>query len=507
MFTFDLKSRYHHIDIFVEHWQYLGFSWIENGVTYFYVFVVLPFGLSTAGQIFTKVCRVPIKTWRRQGIRIVQYLDDGIGAASGGTVRATAQLVKASLQAAGFVINMEKSVWEPTQLVTWLGIVINTRSFTIKITQKRIEKTTKKMQQLFAKKTGTARTVSSAAGSVVSQEVVLGPVVLLFCRNMYAFIRRARNWDHVRVLPLSVREELEFWMRNIDDLNEKHLRVQGPPVKIKTLANSDASDFAGGAVLRIGEVAHTAHKNLTVLERSLSSTWRELDAILFSLKSFAPLLRHRSVAWATDNEPATRIIRKGSKRPHLQELAREIYVTARSNNINLHVAWIPRELNREADCLSKEIDYDDWCTTAALFYELDHAWGPHTIDRFASSKNAKTRRFNSRMWTPGCEAVNAFAQDWGGEFNWVVPPVSMIPDVIEHARECAATGTLIVPFWQSAPFWPMLLRGSQSFDRFVRDIKIYPKARGLLQLGDFKRSLLGSSRFKSPLVAIQFSFQ
>ena len=94
-----------------------------------------------------------LKTWRRQGIRIVQYLDDGIGAASGGTVRATAQLVKASLQAAGFVINMEKSVWEPTQLVTWLGIVINTRSFTIKITQKRIEKITKKMQHLLTKKT------------------------------------------------------------------------------------------------------------------------------------------------------------------------------------------------------------------------------------------------------------------------------------------------------------------------------------------------------------------
>ena len=37
MFSFDLKSGYHHVDIAKEHWQYLGFSW----QTCFYVFTVL----------------------------------------------------------------------------------------------------------------------------------------------------------------------------------------------------------------------------------------------------------------------------------------------------------------------------------------------------------------------------------------------------------------------------------------------------------------------------------
>ena len=27
MFTFDLKSGYHHVDIHEEHWKYLGFAW------------------------------------------------------------------------------------------------------------------------------------------------------------------------------------------------------------------------------------------------------------------------------------------------------------------------------------------------------------------------------------------------------------------------------------------------------------------------------------------------
>ena len=53
MFSFDLKSGYHHIEIFQEHCQFLSFSWTEKGVTRFYVFLILPFGLASAGYIFT----------------------------------------------------------------------------------------------------------------------------------------------------------------------------------------------------------------------------------------------------------------------------------------------------------------------------------------------------------------------------------------------------------------------------------------------------------------------
>ena len=81
MFSFDLKSGYHHIDICKDQWEYLGFSWKgKDGRKRYYMFVVLPFGLCTAGYIFTKVCRVSIKYWRKHGNKIVMYIDDGIGA-------------------------------------------------------------------------------------------------------------------------------------------------------------------------------------------------------------------------------------------------------------------------------------------------------------------------------------------------------------------------------------------------------------------------------------------
>ena len=83
LFSFDLKSGYHHVDIHKHHWQYLGFSWGEGDRLQYYEFKVLPFGLATACYIFTKLLRPLIKHWRGQGLRAIIYLDDGIVAVNG----------------------------------------------------------------------------------------------------------------------------------------------------------------------------------------------------------------------------------------------------------------------------------------------------------------------------------------------------------------------------------------------------------------------------------------
>ena len=57
MFSFDLKSGYHHIEIFEGHQAYLGFSWrhAESNCLKFFAFRVLPSGLASAPHIFTKI--------------------------------------------------------------------------------------------------------------------------------------------------------------------------------------------------------------------------------------------------------------------------------------------------------------------------------------------------------------------------------------------------------------------------------------------------------------------
>ena len=80
-FKFDLKNGYHHIDIFNSHQIYLGFSWDIKGATKYFVFNVLPFGLSSEQFVFTKVVRHLVKHWRLHAVKIVCSLDDGLGIA------------------------------------------------------------------------------------------------------------------------------------------------------------------------------------------------------------------------------------------------------------------------------------------------------------------------------------------------------------------------------------------------------------------------------------------
>jgi len=68
LICFDLKSGYHHVDIYEPHRQYLGFSWERRRRTQLYIFTVLLFGLATACYAFTKLLRPLIKYWRGQGL-------------------------------------------------------------------------------------------------------------------------------------------------------------------------------------------------------------------------------------------------------------------------------------------------------------------------------------------------------------------------------------------------------------------------------------------------------
>ena len=115
LYTFDIKSAYHHIPIHDHCKQFLGFSWPCNDQIAYYVFNVLPFGLSSAVYIFTKITKALTNKWRSQGISILMYLDDGLGAAHNKEMaRQQASQVRQDLLTAGFLLSEEKCDWEPS---------------------------------------------------------------------------------------------------------------------------------------------------------------------------------------------------------------------------------------------------------------------------------------------------------------------------------------------------------------------------------------------------------
>ena len=73
--------------------------------------------------IFTKVLRPLVRCWRLQkAIRIVVYLDDGLGVCpTFPDCYSQSMAVKSDLSQAGFVAISVRSIWVPLQSLRWLG--------------------------------------------------------------------------------------------------------------------------------------------------------------------------------------------------------------------------------------------------------------------------------------------------------------------------------------------------------------------------------------------------
>ena len=187
-------------------------------------------------------------------------------------------------------------------------------------------------------------------------------------------------------------------------------------------------------------------------DKGQSSTYRELKAIYYVLASYVSQLENKKVKVFTDNDNAARIVLVGSPKPHLQSLAIDIFQLCLTKHIVLDTQWIPRSENERAHFLSRFVDKDDWSLNPVVFQDIDAKWGPHTVDRFSSYYNAQLPRFNSKFASPGSCGVDAFAQDWSRENNWICPPVSLIVCSIRKLENSNGSGTLVIPEWPSAFF-------------------------------------------------------
>ena len=143
------------------------------------------------------------------------------------------------------------------------------------------------------------------------------------------------------------------------------------------------------------------------------------------------------------------------------------------------------------------MDNDYWVTTSNLIDIAKRRWGNMTIDRFASDKNCKSKRFNSRYLCPETEGVNAFSLDWSNEFNLLVSPVYLISKTIHHllASSSKARAVLVCLRWPSATFWNLLYKKFNELHEFVDDSFTLKDTTNHIKLGENEKSFIGSKNF------------
>jgi hypothetical protein len=289
-----------------------------------------------------------------------------------------------------------------------------------------------------------ARKLASIIGQIIFISFVLGNVCQIMTRHLHLPIIDSTCWDGYIVIDQKYIDELKLWFSNCDILPFRVISLIHKSVE--RILFTDASNYATAGVLlqSKNEVVHVMFDENEIKQ---SSTFRELKAVEFVLRTLHSHLSGRFVKLYSDNQNVVRIVNIGSMKRELQNITFSIFEQCLSFNIVLDVSWVPRLLSTEADFYSKIFDYDDWEINHLVFNYLDQIWGPFSFHRFADNKNYKVAEFNSQFLT-GIEGVDAFAYDWSNDNNWLVPPIHYIPNVINHMLKYRCYGIFVVPKWK-----------------------------------------------------------
>ena len=192
--SFDLTAGYHHVSILPDHRKYLSFSYPNGNLKKFYVFKQMPFGLSCACYLFTKLMRPLVKLWRSKGIRSFIYIDDGIGAATSlRDAEIMSHDMKRDLQFAGFLINQTKSNWDLAQHLSWLGFEFDSNSMVLQAKDRKICKLIEQCAGLLQARRVSPRQVAAVVGQLLAMQRAVGPEVRIRTRYLHFWIDDALN--------------------------------------------------------------------------------------------------------------------------------------------------------------------------------------------------------------------------------------------------------------------------------------------------------------------------
>ena len=448
--------------------------------------------------------------WRANGIASIVFYDDGIiGSESYEACKKASNFVYTDLVKSNVLPNPSKSQWEPCLKIEWLGFEWDLEQGGVRVTEARLQKFLHRLnilKNIFPKVT--ARTVAKVVGSMISMHLVLGDQVMLRTHCLQAVINYKHymelGWDrpiHLNEIQLekTVMTEILFLESKIVDLN---FRSFFPKIQLRQLMFVDASDFAIGGTWESLNGVLTFNSDLPDDLIDKSSAERELFAIRSLIQTFADQLKGQAVLLHTDSQVAEIVCRKGSSKPYLHRYALDIFELCKTVNLDLCVIWISRDLNDDADHLSKNSDTDSWTTRPRFFEKIKTLSGlDFSLDAFANDQNAKCQKFYSLHYCPNSAGVDSLKFSWEGQVVWACPPPKLLVQTVCHFKNCKVKGVVILPEWKSLAVWPLLQ--SPVFARHIVRSWSFP---GYLYLKSNDKKCIFNEKFRGSLKVCFFDF-
>ena len=453
--SIDLTDAYLHIPVHAEHRRFLTF--MLDGRKY--MFKALPFGLSTAPRVFTRITRVFGAHLRKLGVRIFMYLDDWLILAPTPQIAArdTTRVVREA-EALGWLINWEKSELVPSQSPQFLGAILDFRRGLAFPTPDRIQTTLESAGRMRLLPVASARDWLVLLGYLASL-VDLVPWCRFRMRDLQFHLLRFFNPvsdDLTSPVPsgAGILPALDWWQ------DSTHLSVgmpfYTPPTSVTLVTDASLSGWGG----HVGH--HKAAGRWTGQWLQCHINLLELEAVRLSALQFLEHLRGRSVLLRTDNTTVVSYInRQGGTHSHtLWRLTKDLLSWAMSHKISIHAVHLPGKENTIADLLSRLSDSPtEWSLQETVAHKIWVRYGRPEVDLFAAPDNHKLRTFCALTPHPRAWRVDAFTCNWRDLVAYAFPPPALIARILRKVQADGCTSLLLVaPLWPSQPWFPVLLR-------------------------------------------------
>jgi ribonuclease HI len=355
--SIDLKSAYSHVSVHPSLRPYLGF--VFQGKSFCYT--GMPFGLSNAPRVFTKIMRlVMCEIRKRWEVRCVAYLDDLLLLHQ--DKQELQRIIREILpwfDSLGLTINENKSELEPRQTFGYLGWEWSSQEMTVKLSKEKQqivrEMVNEWMRQMKNHRRVGVRDLASLIGTLNAMRLQYdeASLDLVKLNRIKDAAVQKEGWESKVILTEMIKGEMLWWKKKLKHNCPKSL---WPEEKPQVHMWVDASPSGWGAWIQRPEGRLQAFAKWPPEIANQTNNFRELWAVIAALKRFAiyfSLLQIQHVRVHSDNSSVVFNIRRKAASRNLYPSLRHLLNYCNRMNLHLTIEHVAGERNLIADHLSR----------------------------------------------------------------------------------------------------------------------------------------------------------
>ena len=343
----DLQNAYRNIPVHPQDQHLLAVTW--EGRTY--VDRALPFGLRSAPKIFSAVADMITWALHCAGVKCqIHYLDDFLFICGPDTEEGnqTLEIALKVLQHLGVPVAAHKTEG-PAVLVVFLGILIDTVAFELRLPLDKIQRLQALLTAWLSKKAHTRKELESLLGHLSHAATVIRPG-RTFLRQLFDVLHITKRPNHYVRLNAGAKADLAWWKCFLQHWNgTSFFPLPTPGVHVHTDASGT---FGCGAVVNDG----------SWIQAPWPPSWQAID---ISVKELVPVVAaaalwgsrwsRQHVRFHCDNIAVVAVLNKRTaKSPPLAHLLRCLSFYSAYYGFHLSAEHIPGVLNTAADALSRD---------------------------------------------------------------------------------------------------------------------------------------------------------